>query len=185
MLHKKTEVRERIRGGGKGIFATELIKNDEIVWKMDDNEKILTKKQALNLPPYELSLVCQYRNKYILNRDNSQYMNHSCDPALWFLDDDTMIARRDIKPGEEITYDYSATEISPIYEDNWDCQCGSKNCRGRISPLDCLTEEFQKLHQNHLPIATTAYIQKQKNKEKKSPHLITLSFFKNTGQISY
>ena len=48
----------------------------------------------------------------IVNNDASYFHNHSCDPNCWFsaANSSTMVARRDIKPGEEITFDYGLQE---------------------------------------------------------------------------
>jgi len=50
-----------------------------------------------------------------------------------------MIARRDIEPGEEVTFDYGTQESAdfPWYEDGcWECRCGTTRCRGRLRPDD-------------------------------------------------
>jgi uncharacterized protein len=36
-------------------------------------------------------------------------LNHSCDSNLWMADEVTLVARRDIAEGEELTVDYGAT----------------------------------------------------------------------------
>jgi SET domain-containing protein len=38
--------------------------------------------------------------------DDANYTNHSCDPNLWMKDEVTLIAKRDIEVGEELTADY-------------------------------------------------------------------------------
>src|SRR5262249_32692782 len=58
----------------------------------------------------------------------SNFMNHSCDPNAWFVDDETMTARRDIKAGEEVTYDYATSETRDSFY--LECRCGSPLCRG-------------------------------------------------------
>ena len=77
----------------------------------------------------------------IVNNDASYFHNHSCDPNCWFsaANSSTMVARRDIKPGEEITFDYGLQESAdfPWFEDcAFECRCGTKRCRGRIRPTD-------------------------------------------------
>jgi len=66
----------------------------------------------------------------ILNNDASYFHNHSCDPNCWFsaANSSTMVARRDIKPGEEITFEYGLQESADF---PW-----TKRCRGRIRPTD-------------------------------------------------
>ncbi len=42
-----------------------------------------------------------------------EYMNHSCAPNVWMADEVTLVAFRDILPGEEITLDYTTFEVDP------------------------------------------------------------------------
>jgi D-alanine-D-alanine ligase len=55
--------------------------------------------------------------------------NHSCDPNTEFIGLN-LVARRDIRGGEELTVDYATfydRHMTPF-----DCECGSSNCRGRV-----------------------------------------------------
>lgn len=64
-------------------------------------------------------------------------MNHSCDPncemekwnvnGLWRM---AVFAKRDILPGEEITYDYNFSLFNT--DQGQECKCGSQDCRGVI-----------------------------------------------------
>lgn len=161
MLHKNIKIKES-KINGMGIFATDSIQKDEIVWQLSLNEEFFSVEDALKLPDEKRELVFRYGDKYVLCTDGSQFMNHSCNPNLWFLDDITLIAKRDIEAREEITYDYTTTEVDPVYHDEWQCLCGSKNCRGKISPYHCLNNDFQELHKGHLPSYTIEYIKKNK-----------------------
>ncbi len=40
-------------------------------------------------------------------------LNHSCDSNLWMADEATVVARRDIAAGEELTLDYALHPASP------------------------------------------------------------------------
>jgi tyrocidine synthetase III len=70
--------------------------------------------------------------------DIDDYINHSCDPSLELVveGDDAVPeavyfrAKRDIKKGEEVNWDYLTAEsdISAPFA----CGCGAANCRGRI-----------------------------------------------------
>jgi len=81
-------------------------------------------------------------------RDNSEYKNHSCDPTTWHqIDDDTvMTARKDIHPGDDVTYDYCTTETenSKHVAKGWKCICGAKECRGRLTGVEYKDPELQK-----------------------------------------
>jgi hypothetical protein len=57
-------------------------------------------------------------------------LNHSCDPNVWMSDEVTLIARRDIAAGEELTVDYALFELDESWSGPWRCQCGTPLCRG-------------------------------------------------------
>jgi len=68
--------------------------------------------------------------------NTARFINHSCDPNcesentgnhIW------IVALRDIKQGEELTYNYGYNVES--YEDH-PCRCGSENCVGYIVDQD-------------------------------------------------
>lgn len=75
-------------------------------------------------------------------------MNHSCDPNTWFVSDSQMTARRDISEGEELTYDYSTSETSNDSL-NMNCNCGSSNCRQRVSGDDFKVDSLRKTYVGH------------------------------------
>jgi hypothetical protein len=72
------------------------------------------------------------------NGNEARFINHSCDPNA-----ETFVIRgriwiealKDIKAGDEITYDYMY-EDDPKYTDQdyrfYGCRCGAPNCRGTI-----------------------------------------------------
>lgn len=66
-------------------------------------------------------------DRYLELDELSRAINHSCEPNAGLRKRSTLFAMRDIKVGEELTYDYSTT----IDEAFW-CKCGSKKCRGII-----------------------------------------------------
>ena len=64
--------------------------------------------------------------------DECMFFNHSCEPNCGFaaLDLSSVIAIRDIQPGEELTYDYQIMDTEPSFYDGINCRCGSTICRG-------------------------------------------------------
>ncbi len=57
------------------------------------------------------------------------WVNHSCDPNTYTKTNNgirQVIAMRDIKEGEEITYDYS---MNGDNDGTFECRCGSAKCR--------------------------------------------------------
>jgi hypothetical protein len=71
------------------------------------------------------------------NPEHWKPVNHSCDPSAWLTGLD-VVARREIRPGEEVTLDYATfyNEVMPAFE----CACGATGCRGTIRGTDYLTD---------------------------------------------
>ena len=69
-----------------------------------------------------------------------RYINHSCDPnlskKLVYVDEMyprvALMAKTDIRPGTELTFDYGSIENRNSLSENGGtkCLCGSKNCQG-------------------------------------------------------
>jgi uncharacterized protein len=76
-------------------------------------------------------------------------INHSCDSNLWLADEVTIVARRDIAPGEEVTLDYALTTVEPGWTLDQPCQCGSPLCRHTISGNDWLLRDVQARYSAH------------------------------------
>lgn len=68
----------------------------------------------------------------------ARYINHSCDPNCEAVIEDGHIyidAIRNIRAGEELTYDYNyilEERHTPAVKKRYPCYCGSHNCRGTI-----------------------------------------------------
>jgi len=75
-------------------------------------------------------------------QEATYFQNHSCDPSTWWEDEITLTARRDIFPGEEITYDYATSEANEDELGLVSCLCGSDLCRGEIRGDDHLKREL-------------------------------------------
>ena len=70
--------------------------------------------------------------------NDARFINHSCDPncePIAFGDHMWIVAVRDIRPGEELAYDY-AIELdephTPARKRRFPCACEARNCRGSI-----------------------------------------------------
>ncbi|EZA61616.1 Histone-lysine N-methyltransferase ash1 [Ooceraea biroi] len=68
---------------------------------------------------------------------DGRFVNHSCEPncemqkwSVLGLPRMALFASRDIKPGEELTYDYNFALFNP--SEGQQCRCGSSACRGVI-----------------------------------------------------
>jgi hypothetical protein len=76
------------------------------------------------------------------------YLNHSCEGPCGFDDDGDFIAIRNIRKGEELSYDYGLVESNPRF---WmRCTCGSKTCRHVITGNDWKDEDFFMKNRDHM-----------------------------------
>ncbi len=76
------------------------------------------------------------------------FVNHSCDPSAWMADEVTVVARRAIAPGEEISGDYALWEAEDGYGIA-NCSCGTAACRGTIRGDDWRLPELQERYAHH------------------------------------
>lgn len=82
--------------------------------------------------------------------DFGHYLNHSCDPNIIVkvingqneIPYIKLIARRDIKKGEELTFDYASLEYVTVVKSI--CKCNAKNCRRAIYGFRDLPESIAK-----------------------------------------
>jgi uncharacterized protein len=75
-------------------------------------------------------------------------MNHSCDANLWMRDEVTVVARRDIAAGEELTQDYALYTASPTWTLQ-PCCCGMPVCRHVITGNDWQRSDVQERYRDH------------------------------------
>ncbi len=137
---------------GNGIFANDFIKEGEIlmVWGGE-----LFTIQDVKEGKAKLDSLTGYGEGLYLGRSTSeqdtldQFLNHSCNPNLWMLNEITITAARNIYIGDELTADYAMWEL----DDSWimplSCQCGSSNCRKNITGSDWRLKILQEKYKNH------------------------------------
>jgi len=130
MLHPDIVVKKSSLDG-KGLFAKKPIPKGTLLWVLTGRDHIYTPRQYKKLSQAYRKNIDKYvyfqNGKLVFLTDNAKYWNHSCNPNashFWKIGMD--IALRDIKRGEEITYDY-ALLLAPT--EKLLCKCGAKNCR--------------------------------------------------------
>jgi SET domain-containing protein len=138
---------------GRGIFATAPIQEGEVViiWGgvYFTLEDIQTGKAS------EHSFAAVRKGLFLghsLRQGNSpdDFMNHSCDPNIWMIDEVTWVARRDIGIDEELTCDcamYWGDDGDEPAE--WDCRCGSDLCRKRFTTDDWRLTDLHERYGHH------------------------------------
>ncbi len=69
------------------------------------------------------------------------FINHACDPSLGYDALGSVIARRDLRPGDELTIDYGWFVAN--YDEPFTCACGAPTCRGRVTRDDWRSSDAQ------------------------------------------
>jgi hypothetical protein len=73
--------------------------------------------------------------------------NHACDPNLWLDGPDTLVTRRPVAAGEELTVDYATLSGAGGLE--LTCRCGGPACRGRVTGDDWRRPDLQARYRGH------------------------------------
>lgn len=73
--------------------------------------------------------------------------NHSCDPNLWWAAPYTLVARRDIAAGEELTNDYATSAGTDDF--TMVCRCGASVCRDIVTGSDWRRPELRQRYGDH------------------------------------
>ncbi|MBX3000489.1 MAG: SET domain-containing protein [Caldilineaceae bacterium] len=146
---KSSKLEGHIRGDGeRGLFARESIHQGELLAVFGG--KIVTYEELIEVP-YEIRrLSIQVAEDfYLLSVEESQadWINHSCTPTAGLNGQIMLVAMRNIGPGEEITFDYAMSDGTPY--DEFDCMCGSLDCRGYVSGNDWKLPELQRRYRGY------------------------------------
>lgn len=148
-------IAKEIPGLGMGVFSEGQIKKDEILTVFGGyvqeivNEKYLPAEIADNCHMISDKLV--FGIKKVEETETSSFFNHSCEPNAGFKGQIFLVAMRDIKIGEQVTFDYamvlSKSDDLPSY--SFDCKCSSANCRGQVTESDWEKPELQKKYEGY------------------------------------
>ena len=133
---------------GLGCFASKLIKKGELIHiLLGKTVSIPQLKKMYELGKERIDDPLQVGDlKYISLSKPGIFFNHSCNPNAGIKGRATLFALRDIKKGEEITFDYSTTEWTndKAWKINWTkiwkikCNCKSSKCRKYIKTFNNL-----------------------------------------------
>ena len=155
--HSFAVVRQNIVNNQKAFFAQRSYQPCDIVIEFSAS-------RVLSEPSY-LTVQVAIDKHIMLHPEHLQYINHSCDPNVFF---DThamhIVALKHIAEGDEMTFFYPSTE--------WDmaqpftCLCGTSNCLGKIKGAAHISPEIISNYK------LTRFIQQQlhdrSNKEKRA-----------------
>ena len=131
---------------GSGLFAASRIEAGEIVISLGGELIDDAALRALE-PPYSSLVLDDDLNLLMDSSHPAKYGNHSCDPTLWHLDSTTIVARRTVEMGEELTIDYGTHTLVEWW--SMTCLCGTAICRGSIGGGDWRLEHLQRAYGDH------------------------------------
>ena len=159
---------------GGGIRANAFIASGSTLWTHDSYRFIVNRRLMLVLNRLQPRYVSAYSyqigdNHYIYRATPFSQFNHSCTPNGWWAGE-VLVARVDIQPGDEVTYDYATSEVGVPFR--MVCQCTEPNCRRVITNLDYRLPEFQAFHGDHLPYHTLNAIRRYQQQ----PHIPPKSY---------
>ena len=137
---------------GNGVFALEALRKGERVVEYKGLRRTHAEVDADDAGDVESghTFLFTLNDDYVIDANykgnDARWINHSCAPNCEAViaeaegDDRTadkvfIEAIRDIKPGEELTYNYGITlaeRHTPRLKKIWECRCGAKNCTGTM-----------------------------------------------------
>lgn len=132
--HEFAERRQKISNGQNALFALRSYHPGEVIadfWA-----------GTIAAEPTYLTVQVGSRRHITLQPEFLQYINHSCDPNVFF--DTTsmkLVALKQINPEEEMVFFYPSTEWKMTQSFN--CYCGSSLCLGDIKGAAYLSKEAQ------------------------------------------
>ena len=147
-LNPKCEARDHIEGGC-GVFTNADIARGELVSLWGGR---IVRKDELDpsMPRFTQRVLQVDEDLYLLTAEEKEpndCFNHSCDPNLGFFGQIGLVALREIKAGEELMFDYAMTDGGPY--DEFECYCGSSNCRKKITGADWKLPELWEKYNGH------------------------------------
>lgn len=148
-LNNKLESRYVERKGGYGVYARERVQAGELlaVW----GGRVVAWEEFQKLPEVVRSRSIQIEENIfmsvVLDSDPADHFNHSCDANSGLISPITIVAMRDIEPDEETCFDYAMSDSIPY--DEFECQCGTDQCRHYVTGNDWQKPELQEKYKGY------------------------------------
>ena len=137
-ISNKLKARQISEKGGYGVFAIQPIEYGELlclwggpIWSISEFNQLPEENQSHGIQVDEGLFQTYGENEQV---EDADFVNHSCTPNAGLQGPITLVAMRDIEVGEEICFDYAMSDGSPY--DEFNCGCGSADCRGIITGND-------------------------------------------------
>lgn len=143
--------RRRSEIEGFGTFASAPIRAGEVVFIFGGD--LFTDEDIAGGKVLKHSYIMVAEGQYLGHSVKAgitvdDFLNHSCRPNVWMLDEVTLVAMRDISAGEELAIDY-VMYLEEDWTAPWHCHCGTPDCRGQVSGQDWRRPELQARYRGH------------------------------------
>ncbi len=136
--HVIAERRQKISNNQNALFATQSFQPGEVIADFSAG--------TIAAEPTYLTVQVGIRKHITLQPEFLQYINHSCEPTVFF-NTTTMqlVALKEVKAEEEMTFFYPSTEWKMTQAFN--CYCGSPACIGKVRGASFLSKDAQEKYQ--------------------------------------
>jgi SET domain-containing protein len=128
---------------GRGVYAAEFISKGARI--IEYTGQRVPDKDAPDEENNPHTFIFGLRNGEVINAEidgnEARWINHCCDPNCEAIEKNDRIfihAMRNIKPGEELSYDYALEIDEPVTRKSrklYECLCGTPDCRGTMLEL--------------------------------------------------
>lgn len=138
---------------GTGVFTQDRVKAGETVWRFDRSMFVCDPEQLQSYTPktLETALLGGYLHeptqKFVWYTDGMQFVNHAegrlanvTTPEWRPLDEDCVVATRDIEAGEELFEDYGFWTIFNLPRNHWLRLLYLENCPQHYFIMQSLAE---------------------------------------------
>lgn len=134
---------------GVGLFATRDFDRGEIVTGFGGH--VMSSLEFHDLPEHRQIHSLQIAEDLFMvapeASEPADMFNHSCDPNLGIHGSIMLVAMKPISAGDEITFDYAMCDADSY--DEFECHCGSDNCRGKVTGNDWMIGELQQRYRGY------------------------------------
>jgi hypothetical protein len=144
--HGIAEMRRKVSNDQNALFALQSFHPGEMIAEFWAG--------TIAAEPTYLTVQVGSRKHITLQPEFLQYINHSCEPNVFF--DTTLmkvVALKEIRQGEEFSFFYPSTEWKMTQ--TFSCYCGSPHCLGNIRGAAYLSDDVWKRYR------LTDFIQQQ------------------------
>ena len=135
---------------GRAVFCVAPIEAGEVlaIW----GGLIIPLAHALSLTEAQMTQCVQVEDDFVLwtgalPQNEADWINHSCDPNAGMSGQISVVALRDIAPGEEVCIDYAMVTSRDI--DAFVCACRTTQCRGQVTAEDWRHPDLQARYGSH------------------------------------